>query len=221
MTFRIGFSRAACVALAASLALACTTNPYTGERQIAKTASGAGIGALTGAAIGALAGTDNRGQGALIGAGAGAVAGGAVGGYMDVQEKKLRERLQGSGVGVDRDGDEIVLNMPGNVTFASDSDQIQPSFWEVLSSVSLVVKEYDKTALEIAGHTDGTGSDAYNDTLAERRAASVGQYLIGQGIDPRRIATRGYGKNEPIADNATASGRQKNRRVELRLVPTA
>jgi outer membrane protein OmpA-like peptidoglycan-associated protein len=83
------------------------------------------------------------------------------------------------------------------------------------------VKEYDETALEIAGHTDSTGSDAYNDSLAERRAASVGQYLIGQGIDPRRVATRGYGKRQPIADNATESGRQKNRRVELRLVPTA
>lgn len=221
MTLRIRFSRAAGVALAASLAFACTSNPYTGERQVAKTASGAGIGALTGAAIGALAGSENRGQGALIGAGAGALAGGAVGGYMDVQEKKLRERLQGSGVGVTRYGDEIVLNMPGNVTFETDSDRIEPAFWEVLSSVSLVVKEYDQTAIEIAGHTDSTGSDAHNDSLAQRRAASVGEYLIGQGIDPRRIDTRGYGKRQPVADNQTETGRQQNRRVEMRLVPTA
>ncbi len=197
---------------------ACTTNPYTGEQQISKTAAGAAIGAAGGAAIGALAGR-NRAKGALIGAGAGALAGGAVGAYMDVQEAKLRERLRGTGVSVTRAGDNLILNMPGNVTFDTDRAEIRPAVYEVLNSVTLVLKEYNKTIIEVMGHTDSTGSDAYNQSLSERRAASVGGYLVAQGIDSRRVLTQGFGKRFPIASNDTAEGRQQNRRVELRLVP--
>lgn len=199
-------------------AAACTTNPYTGEKQVSKTAAGAGIGAATGAAIGALASKD-RGKGALIGAGAGALAGGAVGAYMDVQESKLRRELAGTGVGVKRVGDTLVLIMPGNVTFGTNESQVQSSFYSVLNSVSKVVKEYPKTRIEISGYTDSTGSTEYNQSLSQKRANSVAQYLIAQGVDARRVVAQGFGETHPIASNATAAGRQENRRVELRLIP--
>jgi outer membrane protein OmpA-like peptidoglycan-associated protein len=213
-----------CVAAVAGTALlaatsGCTTDAYTGEKEVSKTAIGAVLGAAAGAGIGALANKRNRAKGALIGAGVGGLAGGAVGAYMDVQEKKLREQLQGTGVSVTRVGDEIVLNMPGNVTFATDSAEIKSNFYSVLNSVSLVVKEYDKTIIEVTGHTDSTGSDTYNQTLSEKRSGSVGSYLAGQGIMSQRVLTQGFGEQMPIADNGTPEGREKNRRVELRLVP--
>ena len=197
----------------------CTTNPYTGESQVSKTAIGAVLGAAAGAGIGALANRRNRAKGALIGAGIGTLAGGAVGAYMDVQEAKLREQLAGTGVGVTRVGDEIVLNMPGNVTFATDSSEIRSNFYKVLNSVGLVLAEYDKTIIEVTGHTDSTGSDEYNQTLSQRRADNVGNYLVGQGVMNQRVLTQGFGETMPIADNATKGGREQNRRVELRLVP--
>jgi outer membrane protein OmpA-like peptidoglycan-associated protein len=211
------------VSMVAIVALAgCTTNPYTGEQQVSKAAIGSGIGAATGAAIGALAGGDSskeRRKKALIGAGVGAIAGGGVGYYMDVQEAKLRQKLQGTGVSVTRVGDEILLNMPGNVTFATNSSDIRSDFYGVLESVSLVLKEYDKTVVEIAGHTDDRGADSYNQTLSERRASSVAHYLQSQGLDGMRLITIGYGESRPAATNATAAGREQNRRVELTLAP--
>lgn len=197
----------------------CTTNPYTGESKVSNTAKGAVIGAAAGAVIGAVSGKRNRARNAAIGAGVGALAGGAVGAYMDVQEKKLREQLQGTGVSVTRVGDEIILNMPGNVTFSTDSADIRSDFYSVLNSVVLVLKEYDKTILEITGHTDSTGSAQHNQQLSERRASSVGAYLAAQGVRTERITTTGLSYNSPIASNDTAEGRQQNRRVELRLVP--
>lgn len=200
------------------LAAACTTNPYTGERQISRTAAGAGIGAAAGAAIGALA-SKNHGEGALIGAGAGALAGGAVGAYMDVQEAKLRRELAGTGVGVKRVGETLVLIMPGNVTFGTNQSEVQSSFYPVLNSVAKVVKEYSKTRIEITGYTDSTGTTEYNLNLSQKRANSVAQYLIAQGVDGRRVVAQGMGESHPIASNGTAEGRQENRRVELRLIP--
>ncbi|MGI9590138.1 MAG: OmpA family protein, partial [Myxococcota bacterium] len=179
------------------------------------------LGAGVGAAIGAVSGDNGRERRkrALIGAGAGALAGGAVGAYMDVQEAKLRERLAGTGVGVARDGDNLILVMPGNVTFETNRAEIRPSFYEVLSSVVLVLDEYDRTIIEVLGHTDSTGSDSYNQSLSEKRARSVGTYLVGQGIDGRRVLTEGFGERYPVSDNSTPEGRQHNRRAELRLVP--
>ena len=149
----------------------------------------------------------------------GALAGGLAGNYMDQEEAKLRQKLQGTGVSVTRVGDQIILNMPGNVTFATNSTDIQSNFYGVLDSVSLVLKEYEKTVIEVAGHTDNRGSDAYNQSLSERRAVSVGQYLGSQGIQQMRLITVGYGESRPIADNASSAGRQQNRRVELTLAP--
>ncbi|MFY9399018.1 MAG: OmpA family protein [Desulfomonilia bacterium] len=199
----------------------CATDPYTGERKMSKTAWGSIIGATTGAAVGAATGKDSedRRKRALIGAGVGTIAGGGVGLYMDKQEAKLRQQLQNTGVSVTRQGDRIYLNMPGNITFKVDSADINANFYDVLNSVVLVLKEYNKTLINITGHTDSTGSDSYNLTLSQKRAASVGQYLASHGIDPMRIATQGMGESAPIASNDTPEGRQLNRRVELELVP--
>jgi len=197
---------------------ACTTNPYTGERQLSKTAIGALVGSAAGAGIGAVSGRD-RAKRAAIGAGIGALAGGAVGAYMDVQEAKLRDELAGTGVGVLRVGDEIELVMPGNVTFATNSADIQSDFYRVLNSVGLVLSEYEKTVVEVSGHTDNTGSLSYNQNLSERRARSVADYLNSHGLQHSRLITLGLGPNEPLKSNDTASGREQNRRVELRLVP--
>jgi outer membrane protein OmpA-like peptidoglycan-associated protein len=204
----------------AIFATACsTTNPYTGERQTSKGAIGAGIGAAGGAIAGGLIGGGDWRKRALLGAGIGAVAGGSVGYYMDVQEAKLRDQLQGTGVSVTRQGDSIMLNMPGNVTFDTNSAAIRPQFFEVLNSVVLVVNEYKKTYVDVLGHTDSTGGDAYNMQLSQQRAESVATYLRSQGVLSERILSRGFGKSMPIASNDTVEGRALNRRVEIKLTP--
>jgi len=204
----------------AVMAEGCATDPYTGEQKMSKTAWGSILGAAGGAAVGAaVTKHQDRRKGMLIGAGVGALSGAGVGYYMDQQEAKLRQKLQGSGVSVTRQGDNIILNMPGNITFQTNSAEINSSFYDVLSSVVLVLNEYNKTLIDVAGHTDSTGTDAINQPLSERRAASVGNYLISQGIDSRRVLTTGYGKNRPIASNDTPEGRAQNRRVELMLAP--
>lgn len=198
-----------------------TLDAYTQESKTSSATKGAAIGAAAGAVAGLMSGDDavERRQHALILAGVGALAGGAVGVYMDRQEAELRAELQGSGVSVSRIGDNITLNMPGNVTFATDSADLSPAFFDVLNSVSKVMDEYNKTVVEVAGHTDSTGSDSYNQSLAERRAGSVAQYLQSQGIDGTRLLTVGMGERRPVADNGTANGREANRRVEITMVP--
>jgi len=200
---------------------ACTTNPYTGERQVAKGTIGAVLGAGIGAAVGAATGDNGRERKkrALIGAGVGAIAGGGVGVYMDIQEKKLRERLQNSGVSVQRVGDDIVLVMPGNITFETNRSDLRPQFYEVLNSVGLVLTEYDKTIVEVSGHTDSSGAEDYNQALSARRAEAVAGYLNGQGIARERFLALAFGETRPVAPNNTDAGRQQNRRVELTLVP--
>ncbi len=209
------------VACGVVLAGCQTVNPYTRESQTSKAAKGAAIGAIAGAVAGMITGDDSkeRRKRALIGAGIGAIAGGGVGYYMDVQEAKLRQQLEGSGVSVTRIGDNITLNMPGNVTFATDSSDLNGNFFSVLDSVSLVLNEYEKTIVEVAGHTDSTGSDQYNQSLSERRARTVAQYLTSKGILDQRLIAVGAGEGYPVASNDTATGRQQNRRVELTLAP--
>ena len=211
----------AVLTLAAAIAGCTTMDPYTGEERTARATTGAAIGAVAGAVIGAATGSDSRDRRkrALIGAGVGGLAGAAVGGYMDRQEAKLREQLVGTGVSVTRVGDDIILNMPGNVTFGVDSSELRPDFEDVLDSVLLVVKEFDKTIIEVAGHTDSTGAAAHNQRLSEQRAGSVARYLQAKGLDDRRVATAGFGQDYPIAENNTVAGRAANRRVELTLVP--
>ena len=208
------------VALAAALAVtACTTtDPYTGEQKVSNTAGGAALGALAGAGVGLLAGGDDR-RNALIGAGIGALAGGAIGNVMDRNEAELRAQLQGTGVSVTRVGDRIVLNMPSDITFATDQDSVKPQFYPVLNSVGLVLKKFNQTIVDVYGYTDSTGDDTYNYNLSQRRALAVADYLSGQGVDSRRFAVTGFGETRPVADNSSQSGRALNRRVEIQLSP--
>ena len=205
--------------LAAALALpACTTtNPYTGEEEVNKTSKGAGIGALAGIATAILVGGNRKTL--LLGAGIGALAGGGIGLYMDKQADKLRMQLQSTGVSVTRNGDNIILNMPGNVTFATNSSNISADFYKVLDSVALVLNEYEKTYVDVIGHTDNTGALQFNQTLSEARASSVARYLESQKVVSQRIITRGAGPSSPIASNDTPEGRALNRRVEIVLTP--
>jgi outer membrane protein OmpA-like peptidoglycan-associated protein len=198
---------------------ACATDPYTGEKRVSRTAIGAGAGALAGAGVGALVGGKNRGKAAAIGAGIGALSGGAVGGYMDHQASKLREELAGTGVSVTKVGNNIILNMPGNVTFATDQSEVQSSFYPVLNSVAKVLKEYEKTMVHVTGHTDSTGGYEYNLQLSQKRANSVSSYLAAQGVQPVRLQTQGLGPDRPVAANDTPDGRSQNRRVEITLEP--
>ena len=213
-----------CCLLASGLMIlmSCTTlDPYTREEKVSNASKGAAIGALSGVAVGLITGDDSaeRKKNALILAGVGGVAGGAVGYYMDQQEMKLRQQLEGTGVSVTRNGDNITLNMPSNVTFAVDSGDLNSGFYPVLDSVGLVLKEFDQTFVEVAGHTDSTGAEQYNQALSERRAESVAAYLKSRPMRADRLVTVGAGEKHPVADNTTADGRAANRRVEITIVP--
>ena len=207
--------------LSGSLALSgCTTNPYTGESQAGKSGMGAGLGALVGAGVGVLSSSKkDRGKGALIGAAGGAAVGGGVGYYMDVQEAKLRDKMRGTGVSVTRQGDNIMLNMPNNVTFDSNSSSLKAAGTNTLSGVAMVLKEYPKTAVNVVGYTDSTGTRALNMRLSQQRAESVASTLIGQGVANNRLRTQGAGPDNPIASNSTEDGKAQNRRVEITLTP--
>lgn len=207
--------------LTLNLAGCYTYDPYTGDKKISDTTKGAGIGAAAGAVVGLLTGGDAAAhrKNALIAAGVGALAGGAIGNYMDRQQADLRHELQGTGVSVTRMGDNITLNMPGNITFKTNSAEVDPSFYKVLNSVDIILKKYNKTVVEVAGHTDNTGSAQYNQSLSERRANAVAEYLESQGLATNRVVTVGAGETRPVADNSTPEGRQANRRVELTLTP--
>lgn len=196
-----------------------TTDPYTRDEKTSNTVKGAGLGAIIGGVLGAAVNKKDRGKGALIGAVAGGAIGGGVGNYMDNQEAKLRRVLDDSGVSVTRNGDVITLNMPGNITFDTDSSHVKSSFYNVLSSVALILKEFKRSDFRVAGYTDSRGSRDHNQRLSEQRADSVAGYIMQQGIDPRRVFTQGYGENQPIGDNATSHGRSMNRRVEIQILP--
>jgi len=214
------------IILATTLATGCSIDPYTGQEKVSNTAWGTGIGmgagAATGAAIGALAGGGKGAAlGAAIGAGVGAGAGAGAGYYMDRQEAKLRAQLEGSGIRVERNGDDLRLIMPGNITFATDSENINSNFYSALDSISLVLKEFSDTNIQVLGYTDSSGSNSYNQKLSERRASSVGNYLARTGVHYGRIQSQGLGERYPIASNNTDSGRAQNRRVEISIHPRA
>ncbi|WP_339844628.1 OmpA family protein [uncultured Halopseudomonas sp.] len=211
--------------IAASLStlmlVGCTSNPYTGEQQTGKSALYGLGGAAAGAAIGAAtSGSDDRAKGALIGAAVGGAAGGGYGYYVDKQEQRLRQELEGTGVRVVRNGENLQLVMPGNITFASGSSDISSSFYPTLNSLVKVFKEFDKNGVEIIGHTDSTGSNDLNMRLSRDRAQSVASYLASNGVSSARISAMGVGPSQPIASNDTADGRAQNRRVEINLRPT-
>jgi len=222
MEVRILIEKLGWAILVVFLVSSCTTlDPYTREEKTSNATKGAVMGAAAGAAVGLISGDDSaeRKKRALILAGVGAVAGGGVGYYMDQQEMKLRQQLEGTGVSVTRIGDNITLNMPGNVTFGFDSGDISADFYPVLNSVDVVLKEFDKTFVEVAGHTDSTGSAQYNQGLSERRAQSVAAYFESRQVRPERLITVGAGEDHPVANNATSDGQALNRRVEITIVP--
>ncbi len=204
-----------CSIVAVALLSACATDPYTGESKVSKTVWGTGIGALAGAGIGAL--IDGE-KGALIGAGVGAAAGAGTGAYMDIQARKLRAELVGTGVQVKQVDGKVYLIMPGNITFDTNKDVIKTSFMPVLNSISKVIAEYNKTMVQVSGYTDSTGTDAINIPLSQKRANAVANYLNLHGVAANRIISNGYGAANPIASNSTAEGREQNRRVEITLI---
>jgi len=203
----------------AVLTAACTTDPYTGQRRINNTAVGIIGGALGGYLLGDLVGGRGDRTEKVLGAGIGAIAGGAVGAYMDRQEADLRRQTAGTGVDVIRQGDDLILRMPSNVTFAFDSSAVQPQFRPTLDQVAQTLVSYNQTYIDVLGHTDSTGTDAYNQALSERRAQSVSDYLSMRGVARARMGIRGYGETQPIASNETEQGRSQNRRVEVKVVP--
>ena len=210
--------------LVAGLALSgCTTNPYTGQSQVSKGAIGGGAGALLGAAIGAATGGGHKGRGALIGAAAGGLLGGGVGVYMDAQEKKLREQMQGTGVAVERNQQTgaVDLIMPGAITFATARSDINPSFSGTLSQLAQTLSSYNQQTITVRGYTDNVGNASYNQQLSQERANSVANYLIRQGVAASRVQAVGYGMNNPVADNSSEAGRSQNRRVEISVNPPA
>lgn len=198
---------------------ACTTDPYTGQQTINRTAVGIIGGAVGGYLLGDLVGGSHDRNAKMIGAGIGAIAGGAVGNYMDRQEAELRRQTAGTGVDVIRTGDELVLRMPAGITFAVDSYALQPGVQGTLNEVARTLASYNQTYIDVLGHTDSTGSDAYNQALSERRAQSVADYLSSRGVALARMGVRGYGETQPIASNDTEEGRAQNRRVEIKVVP--
>lgn len=202
--------------VAGVMGVGCTTlNPYTGEEQTSKTVKYGAIGAITCGLIGATRDSKSARNAAL---GCGAI-GAGIGAYMDSQEKELREELAGTGVGVQRDGDQIHLIMPGDITFETDRFAIDSGFYPVLDSVSKVLYKFKDTNLEVAGFTDSVGSDSYNQELSEKRANSVASYLRQREIPNNRLRVVGYGERYPVAPNETEAGRSKNRRVELTITP--
>jgi outer membrane protein OmpA-like peptidoglycan-associated protein len=206
----------------AIFAVGCTTNPYTGEKRAGRVvtsgAAGAAAGAATGAIVGAVTG-GGAGKGAAIGAAAGAVIGGGIGVYQDQQQAKLRERLVNAGVQVQRDGDNIHLIMPSDITFDTAQSDVKGSFYQTLNAVAEVLVEFKKTTITVAGHADSRGADSYNMDLSQQRALSVSNYLASQGVNPARLNAIGYGETRPIADNSTAAGQAANRRVEITIDP--
>ncbi len=210
-------------AVATSLLAGCAT--YTGQTTAPddpnRTQRGALIGAGIGAVAGLLSGSDatERRQHAMIGAGIGGLAGAGIGAYQDRQEAELRRQTAGTGVEVQREGDVIKLNLPDGVTFDFNKADIKPQFYSALNNIARTVTEYNQTMVEVNGHTDNVGSLSANQTVSDRRAQAVGQYLIGQGVLRERVEMRGYNYQYPIADNSTEQGRAMNRRVEIRLIP--
>lgn len=216
MTKRFTIAAAATALLAAS---ACTTNPETGERRMSRAAIGALAGAAGGYILGDVVGGRSDRTEKILGTGVGAIAGGAIGGYMDRQERELREKTAGTDIEVKRQGDEILLNMPAGITFDTNSYIIKPEFRSTLDNVAQTLAQYNQTFVDVYGHTDSTGTPAINQPLSENRAKAVADYLSTRGVALARIGTRGFGATQPVASNDTESGRQANRRVEIKLVP--
>lgn len=216
------------ITLLASVALAgCASGGGSGgfsNRPLENWESGALIGAGIGGVIGAVAYSKNRSQGALIGVVGGGLAGGAVGAYMDSQkrdlEKNLSKEIQAGQARVEAMPNHVVrVTMTSQTAFETNSSDIKPGFDSTMDKLADVVVRYAKTSLTIVGHTDNVGSNDYNQKLSERRAHAVAQYFESKRVNPVRMAISGKGESQPVANNASDSGRQANRRVEIYVEP--
>ena len=208
--------------VAALLGACTTTDPYSSTPTRNNTGTGAIVGAIAGAGLGYLTNTSNSEEGrknALIGAGIGALAGAGVGQYMDRQQRELEAELSGTGVGVARQGDVLVLRMPSDVTFATAQSSIDPRFHATLDDVARVLNRYDQSVVDIIGHADADGAEDFNLNLSRQRASSVAQYLVSHNVLPDRLYVEGRGESAPIASNQTAEGKAQNRRVEITIRP--
>ncbi|PWK53467.1 OmpA family protein [Pleionea mediterranea] len=194
-----------------------TYDPYTGEKQVSKATTIGAISAVVCGAIGSRK-SSKRARNAAVGCG---LIGMGVGAYMDAQEKKLRNELEGTGVRVAREGENIRLIMPSNITFGVNRAEVQSSFYSTLNSVAKVLGEFNESVLVVSGHTDSSGSESYNFDLSIKRATSVANYLKQREISSERLKVRGFGESSPIATNSTEQGRADNRRVELLIEPKA
>jgi len=197
-----------CVFISLALSGCATTNQ----------GKGAAIGAVAGAILGKST-SNHKNKRAVWGAAIGALTGAAIGGYMDKQEEEFRQELSGSGIDVVREGDNLRLIMPSNITFASGQSYITSGFHNTLNDIARVLAKYEKTLLSIEGHTDSVGSTSSNQILSEERAASVEAYLVNQNIQSTRLKTIGYGETQGIASNVNEKGRALNRRVEIQIIP--
>ena len=212
--------RTLALCIAVSLTIAGCAQPMTKTQKGA--AIGTGVGAAAGAGLGQAIGGDTKGT--LIGAGIGAVvgglAGGSIGRYMDNQEATMRQQLAGvEGASIQRDAQLLQVTFKSDVLFDTNSAALKAGAYDEMTRVAQVLNQYPETTIMIAGHTDSTGAESYNQQLSERRAEAVKTALSGQGVSPARMSTIGYGESKPIADNNNESGRQMNRRVEITIAP--
>jgi outer membrane protein OmpA-like peptidoglycan-associated protein len=216
-----GFTTIAAIAALSVGAAGCTTDPETGKKKISRAAIGGGIGAVVGYFAGDLIGGRRDRTERVVGVGIGALAGAGIGAYMDKQERELRERTAGTGVEIDREGNELLLTMPSGITFPINSYQVQPQFQPTLDEVARTLASYPSTFIDVYGHTDPSGGDAINLPLSRNRAQSVADYLAARGVVRERIATQGFGSSQPLPGNYNASEAERaaNRRVEIRIVP--
>jgi outer membrane protein OmpA-like peptidoglycan-associated protein len=216
MTRALAFAAFAASALALS---ACATDPVTGQSIYGNTGRGAAIGAIGGAVAGVLAG-GNDGRNAAVGAAVGALAGAGIGRYMDQQEADMRKAVAGTGIGLQRVGDNIELVMPSDVTFAKDQSNLQPQFTPVLAQVAKSLNLYPKTTIDVVGHASTDGDAQHNLELSQRRAQSVQMFLQGEGVLAQRMASGGMGETQPLINpERSESDRAQNRRVQILLRP--
>lgn len=193
------------------LATGCASMDDTQRR----TATGAGVGALAGAVIGSATG-GNAGTGAVLGAGVGALGTYIWSQNMERQKREMEQATQGTGIAVTQTADnQLMLNIPSDISFAVGRSDIQPNFAPVLDQFAASLRNNPNTDVRIVGHTDSTGTDSINNPLSVDRAANTRSYLTMRGVDGRRIAVEGVGSRYPIASNDTNDGRARNRRVEI------
>lgn len=208
------------MALAALMATsACVTGPGTGEQRPSKATIGGIGGELGGYLLGDLVDGRHARAEKVIAAGIGGIAGAGIGAYMDKQERELRTRTAGTDVRVIREGDDLILTIPSGINFAHGSDVVTPQFQPTLDQVGQVLRQYERTYIDIYGHTDATGGEAYNQNLSKRRAEAIAADLKRRGVQAARIGIQGFGEIHPVASNTTEQGRAANRRVEIKIVP--